>query len=52
MNLNIFHLFHGVGARGKGAYTPLPKAWKGGVCRTMIMLLPLFWKTLRKTLYF
>ena len=30
MNLNIFHLFHGVGARGKGAYTPLPKAWKGG----------------------
>ena len=53
MNLSIFHLFHGVGARGKGAYTPLPKAWKGGgVCRTMILLLPLFWKTLRKRCMF
>ena len=29
MNLNK-HLFHGVGARGKGAYTLLPKAWKRG----------------------
>jgi hypothetical protein len=29
----------------------VPKAWKGGR-RTMILLLPLFWKTLRKGLSF
>ena len=52
MNLNIFHLFHGVGARGKGGYTPLPKAWKGGVvCRTMVLLLPFFGKHLENAVF-
>jgi hypothetical protein len=31
VNINYLkHLFQGEGAGGKGAYTPLPIAWKGG----------------------
>jgi hypothetical protein len=50
VNINYLkHLFQGVGAGGKRAYTPLPIAWKGGEGgRTMILLISLFWKTVRK----
>ena len=52
MNLNIFHLFHGVGTRGKGGIYPTSKSVERGEVQNYDFAPSSFLENTQKTLYF